>query len=285
MHRHHRFSGPEKATRFAHRLDRHHHRMHRRFAGHGHPIFGFILLTIGVLFLLDNTGVIEVRALFRTYWPALLIFWGGFYMFAGQDAGARTFATLVAFAGAIMLGDRVFGWQVDAWDLFWPALLILIGLGSIMNAYSRRPPSSGAVEAEVPPIADPETVVEGETGDAPADTGVDASAAFAETAILSGIERRNVSQSFQGGTITAIMGGVEIDLRECRMAASEAHIDLFIIMGGVELRIPKEWTVESRVTAFLAGFEDRSDPPVAGTAANRLILRGSTFMGGVEIRN
>lgn len=285
MHRHHPFRGPEDAAHFAHHLDRHHRRLHRRFPRHGHPVFGLFLVTLGVLFLLDNMGFIQARDLIRTYWPTLPMLWGGFYMLRGADPGARTFAGLVAFAGALMLGDRLYGWRVNAWDLFWPALLIFFGIASIVNAYSRPRTPAGPPDAGVPPIPNEDNVAEGEADNEPVDVRVDPSAAFSESAFLSGIERRNVSQSFQGGSITAFMGGVEIDLRECRMAAGEAYVDLSIFMGGVELRIPKEWTVESRVTAFLAGFEDRSDPPVAGTAANRLVLRGSVFLGGVEVRN
>ena len=42
--------------------------------------------------------------------------------------------------------------------------------------------------------------------------------------------------------------------------------------------------VESRVSATLANFEDRTAPPLNG-AAKRFIVEGSTFMGNVEIRN
>src|SRR5690606_11480758 len=116
------------------------------------------------------------------------------------------------------------------------------------------------------------------------DDRVDSSATFRELAVLGNIERRNVSQTFRGGEVTAIMGAVEIDLRECRMAGNEAYVDLLAIMGGVELRIPKGWAVESRMSALLAGLDDRSEPPVV-PGAPRLVLRGTAFLGGIEIRN
>jgi hypothetical protein len=116
------------------------------------------------------------------------------------------------------------------------------------------------------------------------DRRVDTSASFKEVAVMAGIERRNVSQALRGGEVTVVMGGVEIDLRDSRMAADEARVSVSVVMGEAVLRIPRDWTVESRVTATMANFEDHTAPPLNG-ASKRFIVEGSTFMGNVEIRN
>jgi hypothetical protein len=64
----------------------------------------------------------------------------------------------------------------------------------------------------------------------------------------------------------------------------EVQVDVFAFMGGFVFRIPRDWTIESRVSAILGGFEDHSAPPVAG-ASGRLVLRGYTILGGIEIKN
>jgi hypothetical protein len=55
-------------------------------------------------------------------------------------------------------------------------------------------------------------------------------------------------------------------------------------MGSVELRIPRDWTVESRMSAMLGSFEDMTAAPVDGSA-KRFVVRGSVMLGSVEIRN
>ncbi len=112
----------------------------------------------------------------------------------------------------------------------------------------------------------------------------DGAATIREFSFMSGIERRNISQVFRGGSLTAVMGAIELDLRDCRMQANSATILVQVIMGQVSLRLPQGWTVESRVGAALGNVEDRSDPPVE-SAPKRLIVEGSVFMGQVEIRN
>jgi hypothetical protein len=37
---------------------------------------GFLLVALGVVFLLDSTGTFDVGYLTRTYWPVLLVLWG-----------------------------------------------------------------------------------------------------------------------------------------------------------------------------------------------------------------
>src|SRR5581483_9932294 len=107
---------------------------------------------------------------------------------------------------------------------------------------------------------------------------------FKEVAVLGHIRRTSVSQAFRGGEVTTFMGGVDLDLRDCRMATNEARINFSIVMGGVELRIPRDWVVESRMSLIMAGLDDRSTPAEGG-ATKRLVIDGSALLGGIEIRN
>ena len=102
-------------------------------------------------------------------------------------------------------------------------------------------------------------------------------------AVLGGVNRGNNSRAFRGGDLTAVMGGCEIDLRQAAIEG-EAVIDVFAMWGGIEIRVPENWSVVGRVTPILGGYEDKTRPPRdAGT--QRLIVRGMVIMGGVEIKN
>ncbi len=102
-------------------------------------------------------------------------------------------------------------------------------------------------------------------------------------ALLGGFERRCNSQDFQGGEITSVMGGCKIDLREAAIRGDQAVMNVFILMGGLDLMIPEGWTVVSKVVPIMGGLRDRTQPPKA--ESKRLVIEGVLMMGGIEIKN
>ena len=48
--------------------------------------------------------------------------------------------------------------------------------------------------------------------------------------------------AFRGADLIAVMGGCEIDLRQAAING-EAVIDVFCMWGGIEIRVPEDWTV------------------------------------------
>ena len=221
--------------------------------GRSNIVFGLILTLVGVLFLLHNLGIYYISNIWR-YWPLLLIAAGLSKMVWGR-AGERMFGAVALFIGSVFFVDNVFGWHVHLGQL-WPVILVIVGISVVARAV-RGPRAPGAVE-------DMSTIVR-------------------EQAIVGGISRRNTSQSFQGGELTAFMGGCEVDLREARMAGPQAVIDCFVMWGGIEIKIPADWVVEPQLSVLAAGFEDGTKPPVQ--PAGRLVIRGTALMGGIEISN
>jgi hypothetical protein len=57
---------------------------------------------------------------------------------------------------------------------------------------------------------------------------------------------------------------------------------VFAMWGGIEIIVPPDWAVTTKVVPVLGGVEDRS----TGTQAARhhLIVKGAVVMGGVEIK-
>ena len=100
-------------------------------------------------------------------------------------------------------------------------------------------------------------------------------------AIMGGVVRGNNSQAFEGGDLTAIMGGCEIDLRQASIRRDEAVIDVFAFWGGIDIKVPEDWTVMTRVTPLMGGVEDKTRAATQPPAGKRLVLRGIVIMGGI----
>jgi hypothetical protein len=109
--------------------------------------------------------------------------------------------------------------------------------------------------------------------------------------VWSNTRRSNSSQAFQGGDITAIMGGAQLDLRTAAIpAGQEAVLDVTAVMGGVEIFVPPSWEVSTPIFPFMGAVEDERLPPIqqdAGAAragGGRLVIQGFVMMGGVTIK-
>jgi hypothetical protein len=247
------------------------HRLHRRDRPTPPRFLGFMLLAMGGLFLLDSLDVLDGRQVFRTYWPALLLGWGSFRLVFGGGCG-RFVGGLMATVGGVFLANAMLGWDIRFWRLIWPVLMMVFGVHILLHP--RRRFARHHVDPD--PDADPDAAAE--------DPDVETSGTFHASAITATIQKKIVSQSLHTGLAVATAGGLELDLRECRMAGDEARIVVRVVLGEVVLRIPRDWSVENHIGATLANVENHTDAPI-DAGAKRLLLDGSAVIGNVEIRN
>ena len=107
------------------------------------------------------------------------------------------------------------------------------------------------------------------------------------TAIFSGTKRRPFGVAFKGGEMTAIFGGFELDLRQVDLEEDQARVDVFILFGGGELKVPQGWSVDVKATAIFGGVEDKSLhlPGDAGTVRPALVVTGMALFGGLVVSN
>lgn len=221
-------------------------------------VLGFLVIAMGLLFLLDNLGILDMHRAF-SFWPTLFIVVGTVKLCDTATPGGRLVGAVLLGIGLLLTLDRMDIIEFS-WRAVWP--LALIGLGALMLVKAARG----------------RRMVAGGSKDAIADDIIDS------TAIMGGFERRVNSQAFRGGEITAVMGGCSLDMRSCAIQpGGEAVINVFAFWGGVTIKCPSDWTVILQGTPILGGFEDKTIQPPAG--AKRLVIRGYAIMGGVEVRN
>ena len=104
---------------------------------------------------------------------------------------------------------------------------------------------------------------------------------LALVAIFDGIELSSRATSFGGGSMLAWFGGIAVDLREAKLAA-DAHLSVHALLGGIAIRVPPGWRIESNVHALGGGVA--VDAPYNDDAeAPRLVLDGFTLFGGIAV--
>ena len=93
--------------------------------------------------------------------------------------------------------------------------------------------------------------------------------------IMGGDRRSVVDTPFHGADITAIMGGANLDLRKARVApGEEVVVDVFAMMGGAELYVPRDWVVDVQAISVMGGIKDARNPGAIGQSRRRAPREG-----------
>lgn len=104
-------------------------------------------------------------------------------------------------------------------------------------------------------------------------------------AVMSGVDRKGPWRVPESSTAFAMMGGINLDLRDAILSGPVTTITAVAFMGGIEIIVPAGLRVESSGMGFMGAFENNAVmnehlPPEAPL----LRVRGFAMMGGVEIR-
>ncbi|UJF34544.1 cell wall-active antibiotics response protein LiaF [Paenibacillus hexagrammi] len=108
-------------------------------------MWGLVLVTAGVIFLLDQTGLIKIDIgyIFSTYWPAILIFYGlmGLGMYRRHHRGGALWSLMLCAVGVIFLLRNLGLTDLSLAQMFqylWPVALILAGLNVMFRPSHRE---------------------------------------------------------------------------------------------------------------------------------------------------
>ena len=222
-------------------------------------VFGLVIAAVGVIALLANFGY-DVDINLFDYWPLILILVGLSRIFQPPEYRRLWFGLGFAAVGALFLLDN-FGFIRFGFDELWPFILIVVGIAVLRHGFG------------------------GKKGDS---TDIDY---IDHTALLSGGEYRYRSQNLASGKLFAFMGGCEVNLTEADMRGDELVIDVFAMMGGIEIRVPVSWQVVMKGVPIMGGMSDTTlskqskDEASISSPAKRLIIKGLAVMGGVEVKN
>lgn len=239
-------------------------------------IVGLAIVAAGVLFTLDNLHIVDVEH-YVDYWPLVVILVGLVHLGQNRTSGGVIWGLVLVLGGAWMLADNLNIVTISIWKLS-PLLLVALGASIIWRAFS-TPRVSPAAMAGASGTAGVEniTAISGTVGRG--------DAYIKGTAVMGAFERTSAATDFRGADLVSIMAGCKLDLRQAVIAGPEAVIDVLVIMGGVELRVPNNWSVHVAVTPLLGGVTDQTRRVPGVAATQRLVVRGTVFMGGVEIKD
>ena len=212
-------------------------------------IIGIAIIAVGAGFVLENLNLIEFGQIVGSWWP-LAIIAAGILVFI-SDTKSYLWSLLIIGIGVAFQLRELGITDINPWQFFWPFVIIAVGISILIRRGS------------------PGNVSKSDRDDL--------------TAILGGTEQKNRSENFKGSRLTSIMGGAKLDLRKA-IIKKEATIEVFTLLGGIELIVPRDITVRNQTSAILGGVEDKTEQE-AGKDAPILYITGDVILAGIEIKN
>ena len=218
---------------------------------------GIGVIVLGLLSALDNLGFLH-HGFFLQLWPLLLVALGLSKLKGSQpQRGLSGYVFIIA--GLVLLVANFGGASLA--EAIWPLFVVALGVLIVTKALRKH--------RNVPPqMASQEGFLSG-------------------TALFGGSKRRLSEVTFQGGDMTAIFGGFEVDLRQATASEQPMRMDVFILFGGGEFRVPQGWSVDMKATSIAGTLEDKTLhlPMEPGQCRPTLVLTGLALFGGLTVSN
>jgi predicted membrane protein len=219
---------------------------------------GGAICLVGVILLLDHMGLISAGNLWR-FWPLLVVVAGAVNL---AEPGKRPWGAFLILVGVLFQLDNL-GIIRFRWAELWPLAIIAAGAMMVWGSIKARRFKTGV------------------------SAGMNSMNA---TSVFGGVERRVSVRDFKYGSVSAVFGGVELDFRDAEMEGAEAVMEINVIFGGVEIRVPDHWRVEARNQTLFGGYTDSTrgtgKAPDGSVPSNKtLVITGQVLFGGIEVQN
>ncbi|MBS1917411.1 MAG: hypothetical protein JST87_14120 [Bacteroidetes bacterium] len=239
----------------------------------GRIIAGLFLLVVGAVFFM--------RELSFPFFPDWLFSWPMILIAIGIYSGLRHqfrnpgWIIMIAIGGIFLFDQMNIGFDMHRFIV--PTIIVAVGLTMILRprrdrGWIRSDWSSWHSEKKNDPV------------DPIGKTDYSSEDFFDSTAVFGSSKKRIISKDFKGGDITCFMGGCEIDFSQADII-KPAVIDMTLVFGGGKIIVPADWQVVIHITPVFGGVEDKRKQPVSINPDKVLILKGTCFFGGFEIKN
>jgi predicted membrane protein len=227
-------------------------------------LLGVILIVLGLILLMGSLGIMNVSIwdLIGTWWPLIIVFYGVKHII-DDSKNSLMFGSIALLFGVLLQANELNMLPMGFGATFWPLLLILVGVLTILKKKSNM----GNMFRNDRNESYTEDFIE-------------------VNAIFSGVERYAESSNFQGGNIVSVFSGVKLDLRDAVIQDDFKGIDIEVVFAGVEIIVPFNWQIVAKGTPIFGGYEDKTRMSQNDLESKRVVtINYNIVFGGLLIKN
>lgn len=238
----------------------------------GNNIFRIILALVFVVFgaiaLGNNFHWWDIDDLFLMWWPLIIILVGLVTVFS--PGGSWAGGIFLTFLGLLFL-LQTHG-ICDIESLFWPAILIMIGV--IIWPRKRRNPQENNGNPYNNNNSTPEHTIHTNSSDH----------VFNINAIFNSRKELLCDDKLSGGHGTAVFAKLELDLRQCNPSVS-TYLEFTAIFANITLLVPSNWKIVKHGSPVLGKINDKRTYPNDSTQNKTVTVEMNAFFGRIDLMN
>lgn len=236
-------------------------------------------LLFGVIFVLAGLGYLgnaifgwDFNIFFDGWWTLFIIIPSFISILSNGPRGFNIAAFLVGIV--LLLSQQIP--QIFRYEHAGIAIvsIIIISIGvTLITGFFRKPNNSGFYQ---PPQNGPEQPKS-------KNWSFDATNFPNYNAILSSVDTKNTSSNFEGARVSAVLGGIDLDLRDV-IVTHDIAVYVTSIMGGVDIFAPQNVKIAINKTDILGGTDCKAYTMPQESDAPVVTFVCTTVMGGIDIK-
>ncbi len=227
-------------------------------------IWGLAIIALGVIFGGNAIGLFNIDIFFDGWWTLFIIVPSAISLITDREK-LSSLAALACGVILLLAAQDIFSYDV-AWKAMLAIFLIAIGLSIIIkgtHVFTNK--NDKEVEAKVKSTkssADDENQI----------------------AIFSGSNRvYSDKEVFTGANLTAVFGGVELDLRNATIK-KDTVIKAFCVFGGIDIKVPEDVEVKVKSGFIFGGISD-DRKHVSNKGKYTIYIDAAGGFGGIDIED
>ena len=216
-------------------------------------LIGVLLISIGLIFALNTLGITSIDIFFDGWWTLFIILPSIYGIFTDYDKVGPLIGLVIGVA-LLLSAQGVVDFSVLL-KLAAPAILIIVGARIIFGvAFGKRNDADFPKHRPTPRTY---------------------------TAVFSGQDIHLEGQVFEGATLTAAFGGIELDLRNA-VIDKDVFINASAAFGGIDIFLSDNVNVRVKSSCIFGGVDYKIKRKQVEGAPTVYICAEAAF-GGIEI--
>ncbi|MGN0178648.1 MAG: LiaF transmembrane domain-containing protein [Monoglobaceae bacterium] len=218
-------------------------------------IWGCVLLAISAILILNAFGMANIEIFFDGWWTLFIIVPCFIGLFTGRDKTANIIWLLIGIF-LLLACQNVLDFDM-LWKLIVPVIIAVIGIKMIFKGTGRDKNFIKCIE----------------------ENKGDMKIVFAA---FSGQDINFDNEIFRGAELTAVFGGIKLDLRNA-VFEGDTVVNACCFFGGVDIFLPDNVNIKVNSNSLFGGIDNKKHQD-SKENVHTVYLNGTCIFGGVDVK-